>query len=296
MTKSKDTALQGSRAKYLIAPDVLNLSDPNLRLFDTTVYLTPSKAGYRADSGAVKYSERHIPGANFLDLLEAFSDTTSKLGFTLPTPQALQAAFRAAGVNTNSRVVFYSGGHTMWATRAWWLAYYAGIENIAVLDGGLSRWREEGRETTTASPVYPDGNVTIAPNPELIVTADSVASAMNEKTICTINALSPEVYEGTGDLHYGRRGHIPGSLNLHYEELLYDDGSFKSLELINALLNKRGLDKAERVITYCGGGIAATLDAFACVLAGYSNVAVYDGSMAEWAGDESRPLVVGATP
>ena len=184
----------------------------------------------------------------------------------------------------------------MWATRAWWLARYAGIENIAVLDGGLSRWRAEGRELTTTSPTYPAGNVTLHLNPALMVTADTVASAINNKTTCTINALSPEVYAGTGDLHYGRRGHIPGSLNLFYDELLLDNGSFKSSTLINAVLNERGLDKAEQVIAYCGGGIAATVDAFACVLAGYSKVAVYDGSMAEWAGDKSRPLVVGAAP
>jgi len=229
-------------------------------------------------------------------LLVAFSDTTTGLGFTLPAPEALQAAFRAAGVNDDSRVVFYSGGHTMWATRAWWLAYYAGIENIAVLDGGLSRWREEGRETATTSPGYPAGSVTISPNPELMVTADTVASAIDQNTTCTINALSPDVYEGTGDLHYGRRGHIPGSLNLFYDELLLENGSYKSPALIKTLLSERGLDKAERIIAYCGGGIAATLDAFACVISGYSNVAVYDGSMAEWAGDESRPLVVGAAP
>ena len=184
----------------------------------------------------------------------------------------------------------------MWATRAWWLAHYAGLNNIAVLDGGLSRWRAEGGKTTTRSSAYPAGNVTINPNPELIVNAGTVASAMENSKTCTINALSPEVYEGTGDVHYGRRGHIPGSLNLFYDELLLEDGSYKPPSLINTLLKERGLHKADQVIAYCGGGIAATVDAFACVLAGYANVAVYDGSMAEWARDEARPLVIGAAP
>jgi len=296
MTRSSNSATQGERSSYLVAPEALDLSDPNLRLFDATVYLVPTNAGYQAESGVGKYAERHIPGANFLDLLETFSDSNSKLRFTLPTPEVLEAAFRAAGVNDNSQVVFYSGGHTMWATRAWWLAHYAGLNNIAVLDGGLSRWRAEGGKTTTISPAYPTGNVTVNPNPELMVTAGTVANAMENGEICTINALSPEVYEGTGNVYYGRRGHIPGSLNLFYDELLLEDGSYKSTSLINTLLKERGLDKAERVIAYCGGGIAATVDAFACVLAGYANVAVYDGSMAEWAGDEARPLVIGAAP
>jgi len=123
-----------------------------------------------------------------------------------------------------------------------------------------------------------------------------VANAIGNQNTCTINALSPEVYEGTGDIHYGRRGHIPGSLNLFYDELLQEDGSFKPSTVIRTHLSERGLDDAEQVIAYCGGGIAATVDAFACLLSGYSKVAVYDGSMAEWAGDKSRPLVLGAAP
>jgi len=296
MTKSADTSMQDIRANFLVTPDTLDLDDPNLRLFDATVYLVPEKTGYRAESGYAKYAERHIPGANFLDLLGAFSDTTTRLRFTLPSQETLQAAFRAVGVSDNSRVVFYSGGHTMWATRAWWLAHYAGIPNIAVLDGGLSRWREEGRETTSSSADYPAGNVTISPNPDLIANADTVANAIDNKSICTINALSPEVYEGRSDIYYGRRGHIPGSLNLFYDALLLENGSFKPTPVIHTHLNERGLDKAEQVIAYCGGGIAATVDAFACLIAGYSNVAVYDGSMAEWAGDASRPLTKGTAP
>jgi thiosulfate/3-mercaptopyruvate sulfurtransferase len=156
----------------------------------------------------------------------------------------------------------------------------------------LDRWRADGGAVTTSSPNYPSGEFTINPNPVLFVDGDGVAAAIGNQATCTLNALSPAVYEGTGDMHYGRRGHIPGSINLFYDELL-QDGSFKSVDALREILEGRGLHQAERVIAYCGGGISATIDAFACQLVGYNNVAVYDGSMSEWVRDESRPLTTG---
>jgi thiosulfate/3-mercaptopyruvate sulfurtransferase len=96
-------------------------------------------------------------------------------------------------------------------------------------------------------------------------------------------------------MHYGRRGHIPGSLNLHYDELLNAEG-FRSADELHAALTSRGLLTADRIIAYCGGGISATIDGFACLLAGQERVAVYDGSMSEWVRDQTLPLVTGAEP
>ncbi|MDP6374896.1 MAG: rhodanese-like domain-containing protein [Pseudomonadales bacterium] len=234
---------------YLVNPRDLDLADPNLRLFDATVYLMSAESGYRAESGAAKYAERHIPGANFLDLIKAFSDTSTGLGFSLPGPVALQNAFQNAGVNDDSQVVFYSLSHMMWATRAWWLAYYAGHTDIAVLNGGLARWQSEGGEITTSSPHYPVGNFTVTPNPPRFVNAEQVSSAIDELRTCTLNALSPAVYEGSGDMHYGRRGHIPGSINLFYDELL-DEGSFRPIDELRDALAGRGVPEAERIIAY----------------------------------------------
>jgi thiosulfate/3-mercaptopyruvate sulfurtransferase len=282
-------------AQYLVNPSDLNLEDPALRLFDATVYLKPAEKGYRAESGAAKFAERHIPGANFLDQIGALSDTGSGLGFTLPPPAVLQAGLRDAGIHDDSRVVFYSGGHLMWATRVWWLAYYAGHKNIAVLNGGLQRWRAESRPVTADVEAYAPGDFTVSPVAERFVGAAEVIAAMSDDSVCTVNALSADVYGGEGDHHYGRRGHIPGSLHLFYDELL-DEGSFKPVEDLKASLSARGLLEAPRVITYCGGGISATIDAFGCLLAGQENVAVYDGSMSEWVRDETLPLKTGMSP
>ena len=113
--------------------------------------------------------------------------------------------------------------------------------------------------------------------------------------VCTVNALSKSLYEGTGEFYYTRRGHIPGSQLLFYDSMLEDEHFLPAAQLAEKL-QAVGMLSAEQVITYCGGGIAATLDAFACKLMGQDNVAVYDGSMSEWVQDENRPLTVGAEP
>jgi thiosulfate/3-mercaptopyruvate sulfurtransferase len=117
---------------------------------------------------------------------------------------------------------------------------------------------------------------------------------VDDAAACTINALAPEVYAGTGDRHYGRRGHIPGSRNLYYGDLI-SEGDFRDADALVAALSGKGMLDAQRVVIYCGGGISATIDAFACLLVGKQDVAVYDGSMSEWV-REGLPLVEGDEP
>ena len=113
--------------------------------------------------------------------------------------------------------------------------------------------------------------------------------------VCTINSLTQSLYEGTGDFYYERRGHIPGSKLVYYDTLL-DQEHFLPADDLAATLESQGMLSADSVITYCGGGIAATLDAFACLLCGQESVSVYDGSMSEWVKDPDRPLTVGSEP
>jgi len=285
--------------QYLVEPEQLDLADPRLRLFDVSVIVTVLENGYRADSALSKYAKRHIPGANYLNVPDDLSDTTTGLMWSLPSIEDLQAAFRKAGVNDDSKVVFYStgnmaAGHMMLATRAFWLLFYLGHRDVAVLNGGLNRWRAEDRALATNSPIYPEGTFTARPDSSRFVTAQDVIDATGSETICTLNALSPELYEGAGERHYGRPGHIPGSINLYYDDLL-ENGSFKSAESLRKSLSDRGILDAERTIIYCGGGVSATIDGLACLLSGYTNVGIYDGSMGEWIRD-GRPLKVGAEP
>ena len=280
---------------YLISPDELNADRGNegRRIFDATVFLTPAPtAGYRAESGLAKFAEGHIPGAVFLDLIEAASDTTTGLGFSLPPVAQLEALFADLGVSNSTEVVFYSTGHMMWATRAWWLLHYCGHRRARVLNGGFRAWREAGLPVSTTTASYPRGDFKARAGGGLFVDKDAVLAAIGDAGVCTVNALSPEVHAGEGDFSYGRKGHIAGSVNVYYDDLM-EAGRFKDVAALRAALDAKGLLGAPRVIAYCGGGISATIDAFACLLAGQENVAVYDGSMSEWVRDESLPMATG---
>ncbi|XOV82532.1 MAG: sulfurtransferase [bacterium] len=275
------------------------LGDSNLRVFDAAVFLEPrATGGYDVTSGYQKYTSGHIPGAGFIDLINAWAEPDSELNFTLPERDNLTQAIGNSGIRAEHEVVLYSSGHLMWATRAWWLLHHAGHQNIAVLQGNLRAWHNAGLPLETGSHVFPETQFVPAHGTtrhfDKFVDTDAVEAGMHGK-ICTLNALSPSLYEGTGDFYYKRRGHIPGSKLAYYETLLQDEHFLPAAELRAALEPSGALD-AEQVIAYCGGGIAATLDAFALRLIGQTNVAVYDGSMSAWVADESRPLTVGAEP
>ena len=282
---------------YLISTeqlaDSLESDSDQLRIFDVTVNLVPSPPGYKAVSGLEDYEKEHIPGATFIDLVRELSDTSSPVGFTCPSPEYLQSAYRGYGINADSQVVFYSTGHMMWATRAWWMLHSCGHRNVAVLDGGFANWRREGRAITDeVLTAQDDGDIEVSLNTARWADKNQVARAINDSATCTINALSPGVYSGEADMHYGRRGHIENSKNVHYDEVL-DEGCFRSADELKTLFSAKGVLKKPQIIAYCGGGISATIDALALTLLGHDNVAVYDGSMSEWVRDESLPLITG---
>ncbi len=279
--------------EYLISPAELAADLDGRRVLDATVFLSPApKGGYRVESGLARFQEGHIPGALFLDLIGDASDASAGLGFTLPPVAQLERLFASLGISNDIEVVLYSSGHLMWATRAWWLLRYCGHQRARVLNGGLEAWRDDGHPLSTAAASHPQGTFKAIPDASAFVGREAVLAALGDGDVCTVNALSPEAYAGEGDFSYGRKGHIAGSINLHHEDLL-EDGCFKDGEALRRALSAKGLLAAPRVISYCGGGISATIDAFACLLCGKEEVAVYDGSMAEWARDESLPMETG---
>jgi thiosulfate/3-mercaptopyruvate sulfurtransferase len=279
--------------EYLIRVDQLaqQIEDPSLRVFDTSVLLHHGDGGYRSEPGCAAYLEKHIAGAGFIDLSVAWSDTTSPYSNTLPAMDTLCAAIGEDGIGNDNPVVLYSSGHLMWATRAWWLLRYAGHNDVRVLNGNLNAWLAAGLPTKSGQENYPSATFTASPRPELFAGTEEIVQGIEDKT-CTINALPSAVYEGTGDFYYGRKGHIPGSLSLPFDKVLRDEEFLPGDEL-QKLLTAQGMLNDERTLIYCGGGIAATLDGFACMLLGHDNVGVYDGSMSEWASDPARPLKVG---
>lgn len=285
------------KPQYLIEPETLaeRISAGDVRVFDGTVILEPAAKGYRAKAALSDYQAGHIPGAAFVDQMTQLSDTSSGLGFTLPAAAELQQALAAIGATTDASLVVYSSGHPMWATRLWWLLHYAGHDDVAVLNGGLAAWKAAGLPVSQESTEHPAGSFQASVREHRFVGKDDVLAAIDQDSVCTVNALAPGVYTGEAEMSYGRKGHITGSVNVFYDELL-EEGRFRDAQALNAALGAKGLLDAQRVIAYCGGGISATIDAFACLLLGLDNVAVYDGSMSEWVRDESLPMTLGAAP
>ena len=285
------------RTDLLIDVNTLSqrLNDDNLRIFDTSVFLTPQQGGgYLVESGREKYQTAHIPGAGFIDLIKHWSNASSILNFTLPDEQRLGEVISEAGIGNSNEVILYSSGNLMWATRAWWLLHYAGHDNVKIVNGSFNAWREAGLTTESGDKRYPESAFELAIKHAVIANIEEIERGLNGK-ICTINALDQSLYEGSGGFYYTRRGHIPGSKPMSYSSLLCEQ-YFLPADDLEAHLNAQDALSSDRVITYCGGGIAATIDAFACKLMGQNNVAVYDGSMSEWVLDDSRPLTVGTEP
>jgi thiosulfate/3-mercaptopyruvate sulfurtransferase len=265
-----------------------------LRIFDATVHLRPANPGpYSIESGRADYEAAHIPSAAFVDLWRELSDTRSGLNFTMPPLAQLQAALSASGLSNGDDCVLYSSTTPMWATRLWWMLRSVGFA-AAVLDGGFTKWRAEGRPVASGIEAYPSGRFVAQPRNGLWADKDEVLRAIGDSSVCTLNALSAAVHAGSAEQHYGRKGHIQGSVNVPYASLLDAAGGFKAAQDLRPGFDAVGALGKPRVICYCGGGISATMDALALTLIGHDNVAVYDGSMSEWAGDASLPMEVGS--
>jgi thiosulfate/3-mercaptopyruvate sulfurtransferase len=252
----------------------------------------PDFSLYTVVSGRADFEKAHIPGAAFVDIDHDVSTPHPRLHFMLPTPERFADAMGALGIGDDTQVVVYSTANHWWATRLWWMLRVFGHDRACVLDGGFQKWRHEGRpvESGPGRPA-PAAHFTPRYRPELVATKEDVLAAIGSGESCTINALRREQHEGTGGVHYGRRGHIKGSINVPAVEHIRPDHTFKSAEELRSMFAS-AMAKPE-VITYCGGGIAATSVALALAMLGYDRVKVYDNSLTEWAADASLPMESG---
>jgi thiosulfate/3-mercaptopyruvate sulfurtransferase len=275
------------------------LERPDLRLFDCTTYLEPAPKGsdapYITVPGNHTFEAGHIPGADFLDLQGEFSDQKTKLRFMMPKLAQLKAAFGRHGIADDSRVVLYSIGTPMWATRFWWMLKSLSFKHASVLDGGFDKWKAEGRAIETGpARGYPATTFTAKSKRGFFVGKHDVLAAKDDRGAVVVNALGPQYHRGLEPSRYGRPGRIPGSCNVSAATLL-DPATriFVPLADAEAKFATQGLRKDKRVIAYCGGGISATIDLFLLHRLGYDNLSLYDGSLGEWANDETLPLETG---
>jgi thiosulfate/3-mercaptopyruvate sulfurtransferase len=270
------------------------LGQPDLRIYDCTTYLEPAPPGsddpYVAVPGRHTFEQAHIPGADFLDLQGEFSDSTTKLHFMMPATAQLATAFGRHGLGDGARVVLYSIGTMMWATRFWWMLRSLGFD-AAVLDGGLDTWRAEGRPLQSGLPQgYPAAALTAKPRPGFFITSSAVKAALRRPDNVIVNALGPQFYSGLEPSRYGRPGRIPGSVNVPAATLVQPTKQLVAPTEAAAKFAAQGITKDKNVIAYCGGGISATIDLFLLHQLGYDNLTLYDGSMGEWAKDASLPI------
>jgi thiosulfate/3-mercaptopyruvate sulfurtransferase len=282
--------------QYLVETDWLetHLTNPDLRVLDCTVLFDTDDHGYYLASGREAWAQGHIPGSGFADLMSDLSDQESPLPFMMPPTTQFAAAMSRYGVGDGTRVVLYEASRNMWANmwaaRVWWMLRAFGFDQAAVLNGGWHKWTMESRPISTDPSPYPPARFTARPRPELMADKRDVLAAIGDSGTCLINALTAEDHAGSRAF-YGRPGHIPSSVNVP-ATVIVDPVTHAYLPTaqLRAQFAAVGALNRGRVITYCGGAIAASSDAFVLTLLGVSNVAVYDGSLLEWAVDPTLPM------
>jgi thiosulfate/3-mercaptopyruvate sulfurtransferase len=270
-----------------------HLGEPDLRVFDCTVRLTPTPEDpYRYETVHAHWGRGHVPGAGWIDIEREVSAPwlRSPLEFRMPTPEAFAEVMGDKGIGPDTRVVLYSAQHPMWAARVWWLLRAHGHDRAAILDGGWEGWVAAGLPVSDdpfeASPT----RFVTRPRDGLLVDSATVRAALADPSTLLVNGLSKRQHAGQGP-HYGRPGRIPGSRCVPASHLVdRATGRFIDASAMHALFEADGPFAGRRVVTYCGSGIAASSLAFALTRLGHRDVSVYDGSLVEWSADPDLPM------
>ena len=271
-----------------------NLDNDEVRIYDCTTYLlyqdeNPSLP-YIVKSGLKEYQVSHIKNSAYLDLQKDLSDNLSKFRFTLPDYEVLAKNFSNLGVGDDYHIVLYSRNGLQWATRIWWMLYALGFKNLSILDGGFYEWKKNGFPVESKINYFEKSDFKIKINDTIFVDKNRVLGSMNKKECVILNSLTEDIHNGENP-RYGRLGRIPGSLNIPFHQLTnIQKGCLKTPSECLDLFKKKGITNSLRVLNYCGGGIAASLDAFVLFQLGYNEIEIYDNSLSEWATDDSLPI------
>ncbi len=269
-----------SDPRILVSTDWLesHLKDPDLRILDASWYLPQDGRDV-----AGEYAAEHIPGARFFDIDE-IADLRSDLPHMAPPVEKFMSRMRAMGVGDGHQVVVYDSAGLLSAARVWWLFRLMGQMDVAVLDGGLPKWKAEGRPLEDLPPVIRDRHMVVRFQNQLLRDVTQVARASKLGDHEIVDARSPGRFAGTEpEPREGLRGgHIPGSKNLPFTELLNEDGTMKDEAGLRAAFDAAGVDLSKPVISTCGSGVTACIIDLALERLGHRDHAVYDGSWSEW--------------
>ncbi len=267
-----------------------HLDAPDLVVFDASWHLPTINRDPKAE-----YAESHIPGALFFDI-DDLVDEKSELPHMLPSTVKFASRMKKMGVGDGMRVVVYDVDGLYSAARAWWTFRVMGHEDVAVLNGGLRKWKSENRPLDDGPPPRrSERHYTPRLNADLIRDIDDMRALLRNPTEQIVDARSPGRFAGTEpEPREGLRGgHIPGSRNVHYEWLLNADGTFKNASEIGKIFADAGIDPHHNVVTTCGSGVTAAILSLGLAVIGQTNAAVYDGSWAEWGKDNGLPVETG---
>jgi len=297
--KSTEQPLNEYRDQYLISAQRLSerLGESSLRVIDVTMHLKVLPSGdFSGVSGRDDYEAGHIPSAVYLDLQNDLSDNTSAFRFTVPSVAQFDAAMQLAGISDTDTVVLYAANHPMWACRVWWLFKIFGHQQVLVLDGGLPAWQAQGLAVSTAIEPVPATAYSARYQAEHVIDGARLAAQLPDSKLCLLNALSKQQFDGIGP-HYGRPGHIQGSVSTPYSQFLTNLFCFEDAAALQLIFDEAGVTPDKTVATYCGGGIAAAIPIFALALLGRTeNIMLYDHSLSEWAARDEWPMAITTAP
>ena len=266
-----------------------HLDDEDLVVLDTTILVQQDENGKMSSiSGRDSYDAGHIPTAGYADLLGDLSDQDSSMTFVMPSPEQFRIAMGKLGVGNDSRVVHYSANYPAWAARLWWMLRWAGFDQVALLDGGLNAWVTGGRPLSTEPATDPEKEFVLSLRQGVIAYQDEVLAAINNDEVSIIDTMNVAHFNGNFTM-YDRPGHITSASNMPSTDLMDESGYFKSFDELDMMHDD---DRGNRVITYCGGGVAASTVAFTMYRLGYSDVAVYMGSLQEWTKNPENPMTM----